>query len=92
MSETRGRSASSPLRCWRVLRVVQAYLDGETDETTARRVAEHLEDCTRCGLEADTFRAIKRVIAGHERPSTDTVRQLRQFWEHLLESPDTPAS
>lgn len=41
-------------RCLRTSRVLQAYLDGETDERTARRVAHHLEDCRRCGLQAST--------------------------------------
>ncbi|MGW0734812.1 zf-HC2 domain-containing protein [Streptomyces sp. NPDC002851] len=41
----------------RVTKVLQAYLDGETDELTARRVADHVEDCRRCGLEATVYQA-----------------------------------
>jgi anti-sigma factor RsiW len=57
------RSLTTPARCRRVARVLQSYLDGETDPPTATAVAEHLEACRRCGLEASAYRAIKSVIA-----------------------------
>lgn len=50
-------------RCLRVARVLQTYLDGEVDPPTATAVAEHLETCRRCGLEASTYAAIKTAIA-----------------------------
>ncbi|WP_374987044.1 zf-HC2 domain-containing protein [Streptomyces fradiae] len=46
-----------------VARVLQKYLDGETDEATARRVAVHLEDCRRCGLEASVHQEIRSAPA-----------------------------
>lgn len=70
--------------CVRVARVLQSYLDGETDEVTARRVAAHLEDCRRCGLEATTYRQVKEALARREAPDTEVVARLRDFGESLL--------
>lgn len=66
--------------CMAVVRVLQAYLDGEVDESTARRVSQHLEVCRRCGMEADTYRAIKAAMA-HSGPGWDelTRRRLEEF-------------
>lgn len=50
-------------RCHRVARALQEYLDGEVDPTMASAVAEHLEECRRCGLEDSTYLAIKTAIA-----------------------------
>lgn len=55
-------SAITMVRCLRTVQVLQSYLDGETDEFTARRVAEHLRECRRCGWQASTYRAIKRAV------------------------------
>ena len=49
--------------CMAVARVLQAYLDGEVDETVARRVGAHLDVCRRCGMKADTYRTIKASLA-----------------------------
>lgn len=49
--------------CMQVRRVLQSYLDGEVDELTARRVGRHLEHCRRCGLNAETYEAIKEAPA-----------------------------
>lgn len=49
--------------CMQVMRVLQSYLDGQIDEVTARRVANHLEACRRCGLEASTYLEIKASLA-----------------------------
>ncbi len=66
--------------CVAVTRVLQAYLDGEVDEATARRVAAHLDVCRRCGMKADTYLAIKASLA---RRGVDwdelTRRRLEEF-------------
>ncbi|WP_260859956.1 anti-sigma factor family protein [Streptomyces cupreus] len=67
-----------------VARVLQSYLDGETDEITARRVAAHLEDCRRCGLEVAVYREIKQSLIRHEALSDEAVVRLRAFGETLL--------
>lgn len=92
MSGARSRPTAGVMRCRHVMRVIQSYVDGETDSVTAERVAEHLEDCHRCGLEVETYRAIKESLARHERPSRATVVKIRAFWQELLQLPDTPAS
>lgn len=37
-----------PLRCWEARRYIGAYLDGELETATARRVERHLEACPTC--------------------------------------------
>ncbi|MGW0733129.1 anti-sigma factor family protein [Streptomyces sp. NPDC002851] len=71
------------LNCMRVARILQSYLDGETDEVTARRVAAHLEDCRRCGLRAETYQKIKEAVARREQPDADAVARLRSFGASL---------
>jgi anti-sigma factor (TIGR02949 family) len=68
--------------CLQVMRVLQSYLDGQTDEVTTRRVANHLEACRRCGLEAATYREIKAALARRAAPApTDqhVLERLRAF-------------
>jgi anti-sigma factor RsiW len=72
------------MNCMQVARVLQAYLDGETDEVTARRVAAHVEDCRRCGLEVETYRKIKNALTRGTEPDADAVERLRGFGEGLL--------
>lgn len=71
-------------RCLHVRRVVQTYLDGELDEQTASVVAEHLDECRRCGMEADTYRAITAAIArSATRAQPAAVERLRRLGEEL---------
>ena len=72
-------------RCRRTVLVLQAYLDGEVDPPTATAVGEHLEVCRRCGLEADTYRAIKAALAAGGRTPVDqaAVARLHRFAERL---------
>lgn len=71
--------------CAEVAAVLQVYLDGMTDDLTARRVRRHLERCRRCGLEADTYEAIKDALSrrGSDVDAESLVR-LREFGENLL--------
>ncbi len=78
-------------RCHRVAKVLQDYLDDEVDGSTMAMVAEHLEECRRCGLEASTYRAIKSVIAssaGDLVIDEGAVRRLRSFADELADPPD----
>ncbi|UGY94610.1 anti-sigma factor family protein [Streptomyces gobiensis] len=87
----RRRSAEDRrMNCVRVARVLQSYLDGETDDLTARRVAAHLEDCRRCGLEAATYREIKNALARRTEPDTAAVERLRGFGTSLLRGAEGP--
>lgn len=62
-----------------VARVLQAYLDGEVDHDTARRVGAHLGVCRRCGMKADTYRAIKSSLARTAAMDDLTRRRLEEF-------------
>jgi anti-sigma factor RsiW len=74
--------------CREVAHVLQAYLDGQVDEVTARRVAVHLDACRRCGFEARTYLELKAALARHaDRLDDDAVTRLRTFGEQLLETP-----
>jgi anti-sigma factor RsiW len=83
------RSMLSRSGCLQVTRVLQSYLDGEVDATTSAIVAQHLEECRRCGLEASTYRTIKAAISqvGDEAAAVDpaAVERLRHFAHDLAE-------
>ena len=83
--------ADRPLSCREVGKVLQRYLDGHVDEVTAEKVAEHLEDCRRCGLELTVYSEIKASLARQspEVPETALVR-LRRFGEQLIASSPDP--
>ena len=78
------RRTPRPMSCHEVSLVLQAFLDDETDEVAASRVAHHLHDCVRCGMEAATYERIKQSV-GRDRPALDplTVARLRRFGEQL---------
>lgn len=88
------RRRAEPMSCAEVAAALQSHLDAEIDDLAARRVAAHLEHCRRCGLEADTYRAIKETIARRAAPlDLDTAERLRAFGERLLvEQPDAGGS
>lgn len=52
-----------PPDCREVARFLQAYLDGELPPSEFARVGEHLEQCERCGIEADVYHEVKRSLA-----------------------------
>lgn len=70
--------------CREVGRRLQAFLDHEVDHRTQERIESHLDDCRRCGLEADAYRAIKASISSRT-PELDpaAMQRLRSFGEHL---------
>jgi anti-sigma factor RsiW len=80
----RFRGTKEMASCMQVMRVLQSYLDGQTDEVTAQRVAAHLDACRRCGLEAATYREIKASLARRATPvDPDAVDRLRAFGARL---------
>lgn len=74
--------------CMETARQLQAYLDGDLDQVTARRLARHLELCRRCGLEEATYLAIKASLArrGAQTVDQETIDRLYAFGTELLES------
>lgn len=79
-----------PPDCREVADVLQAYLDGELPESKTHVVAEHLEHCERCGIEAEVYEEVKRSLAELATPpDRDAVARLRSFAEGLT-SGDAP--
>ncbi len=82
-------SLSEMTACFRTSRVLQRYLDGEADDLTAARVAEHLEQCRRCGLQARTYQAIKQSLRSGSRDVEDlALRRLRAFSRSMADPDD----
>ncbi len=80
-----GRRSNDELDCGVVGELLQQYLDHEIDEHRARLIAEHLEDCRRCGLEAETYEHIKHTLAEHRTDVPDeSVERLREFGRGLI--------
>jgi anti-sigma factor RsiW len=80
------RRANRPLSCHQVAERLQAYLDDEIDDLTARRIAHHLEDCRRCGLELSVYTEIKQSLSSRGAPvDRSAVERLRAFGERLAE-------
>lgn len=72
------------MTCRRVGEVLQAYLDGEVDDITTGRVAHHLEDCRRCGMELGVYKEIKTSLAREGTTVDDgAVARLREFSRRL---------
>jgi len=72
------------MRCMATMRVLQTYIDGGLDDVAARRVVEHLEDCRRCGLEAEVYTEIKAALGGQDRSfDPRALERLRRFGEQL---------
>jgi anti-sigma factor RsiW len=73
-----------PPDCREVAEVLQSYLDGELPESKTHLVAEHLEHCDRCGIEAEVYREVKRSLGQLATPpDRETVDRLRSFAEGL---------
>lgn len=70
--------------CARVVKVLQAFLDGELDEDQAGMVAAHLESCDRCGIEAAVYEQVKeQLTAFHLEPDAAAVGRLRSFADDI---------
>lgn len=82
----RGAVADRPLSCRQVGRILQSFLDSELDEITADKVAEHLEDCRRCGMAADVYLEIKASL-GRDAPAVPeaSLSRLEDFARQLTE-------
>ena len=78
------RRNRSTVRCREVGKVLQSYLDGDVEPDFAAKIAEHLDACRDCGLEAETYQRIIDSLAG-KRPAVDeqTIARLREFGQSL---------
>jgi anti-sigma factor RsiW len=84
-----GRRQRTDVNCREVGKVLQSYLDNDVEEDFAEKIAEHLEACKECGLEAETYRQIKTTLAGR-MPEVDSaaVDRLRAFGDQLTSDED----
>lgn len=74
------------MNCMQVGRNLQSYLDGHVDDLTARRIAAHLEDCRRCGMEESAYRELKASLARRAQPAdTEPLDRLRAFSQRLAD-------
>jgi anti-sigma factor RsiW len=77
------------MTCRRVGEQLQAYLDGEVDDLSARRIAHHLEDCRRCGMELEVYTEIKATLQRRAGGvDADALDRLRSFGQRLATAPD----
>lgn len=78
----------APLSCRELGRLLHAYLDGELRDSRAVLVADHLDACMRCGLEADSYRWLKAQLTSMA-PRTDErqLERLRDFAHGLIDQP-----
>jgi len=73
-------STKRPMTCGEVGERLQYYLDGELDARRTARLVAHLEDCRRCGLEADTYERIKHSLAQRQSVvPADSLARLPEF-------------
>ena len=78
------RTPPGGMNCHQVGEVLQQYLDEYIDADKAGRIAAHLEQCRRCGMDADTYRRIKATLAAQEPDvPAESVERLREFGERL---------
>lgn len=83
-------ASSRPMKCDEVGRLLQRYLDGHLDQRRGARLAAHLEDCHRCGLEANTYERIKSSLAERlDSVPADSLARLREFGERLARGDET---
>lgn len=72
------------LSCRQLGRLLQRYLDDELDDDSAEKVAAHLNDCRRCGLEAETYEALRVSLQrGPAGLADEPVARLREFGNRL---------
>lgn len=72
--------------CREVGRVLQGYLDDNVEPDFAGKIAAHLDECRKCGLEATTYIQIKDSLA-ETRPEVDgdAMERLRRFGSRLTD-------
>jgi len=71
--------------CLQVARILQKYLDDQLDEVAAAQVANHLDECRRCGLDAESYREVKVALTSRSRPPTpEQMERLTSFVAELV--------
>jgi anti-sigma factor RsiW len=78
---------SESLACPEVGRLLQRFLDDELGaDAEVAALSDHLDECRRCGLEAETYRTIKAALAARRAPvPPESVERLREFGRQLAQ-------
>lgn len=71
------------LSCRQVGRLLQSHLEGELDAARSQHVAAHLDDCIRCGLEAETYQAVRAALERRAPVEPDRLARLQAFGARL---------
>jgi anti-sigma factor (TIGR02949 family) len=75
----------TPPDCREVAKVLQSFLDGELPEDQTDKVAEHVEHCERCGIEADVYLQVKESLRDlRTPPDREAMQRLHAFAENLV--------
>lgn len=76
------------LNCRTVGRLLHAYLDGELETRETGLVADHLEQCLECGLDAASYRWLKdRLVDLTTDDDPPLLARLRVFADKLINDP-----
>ncbi len=79
------------LSCRKVAKVLQSHLDGELDDERRRKVAAHLDECERCGLEAEVLDGVRTALRSRrEKLPVATATALREFSDRLISGEADP--
>jgi anti-sigma factor (TIGR02949 family) len=79
MNRMRGR-----MTCAETLELLQLYLDGELTAEEARKVAQHLDHCTRCDRESDIYHQIKTSITeASDSADAEVIERLERFGKRV---------
>lgn len=78
------RSKRRNVNCRELGTVLQSYLDDDLEPDFADKIAAHLKDCRKCGLDLDTYKRIKDSLAAKTpEVEPEVVARLRQFGNEL---------
>ena len=93
MMKLLGRTPPGGMSCHQVGELLQQYLDGQIDADRAGRIEAHLDECRRCGMEAETYERIKATLAA-QRPDVpaEPLDRLREFGQRLARGEDPTRS
>ena len=93
MMKLLGRTPPGGMNCHQVGELLQQYLDGQIDADRAGRIEEHLDECRRCGMEAETYARIKATLAAQRADvPAESLDRLREFGQRLARGEDPTAS
>lgn len=73
------RSTRDRTSCFGTVRHVQTYVDNQLGQPLAARVSNHLSQCWRCGLQAESYRRLSESLRRLAPLDLAPVSRLRAF-------------